>query len=1064
MNGFKLLVSFMVCIWCMGDLASQIIPLSQLHFKRYGLNEGLNNKQINCIYQSKDGMLWLGGNQLQRFDGHRFIAYNIPNINLAITHIFEDEHQRLFIVDNFFDIYSFDRSKEIFTREYLFNTDEFIRNDFKIIQVFNGKNGRLIFNLEKAIGYLDMDTDKAIKIVSSPFDMGNHIIGSASIDMENNVWAIIRPIGIFRLNTETFAWTYKEQNKKAEDIFDVDAKDLITILKDNTGNFWFIHKKAKVLKYNPTTNRKTEYTISYANSKNIKSPNTFIAQITKDKKGEIWVTPGEFLGIAKYSKTTDNLEILYTDKTKSYGLSDDIMMGSFGNLYEDKQGTFWMFGQNLWSFNPYSQSTVTVETSQLSSSENNSKTPKTLQGATPSGFVRMNDGRMYVSYYGAGIVSFDEKLSNPISIALPDMVSSLIWSIFSADGQILYFTDQNKLLFSYNIVSKKIIRISDSKYQPRYTNMAFVENDTTAWLAHPGYGMTKMNPNKLTFTHYENIAYPQSIEGEAVHDIHQEGQNFLWLATEKSGLVLFDKRAGKSIKNFSLGKNSPLVFSVYDIVSRSDSILLLATTYGVIILDKKTFCYDIIDMKNGLNGLQCASLAMQEENNVLINTFYNGVYNLNLTTLQCQRIGHDYEDNFIRGDKPTFITKYSDIIFSHNNGFTVFKSPEIEAKGINSIYITKFLVNDQLMVPELGQNENAPIYLPYTKNNIYLSFSTLHLHDIQNTNYYIKIDGINDKWEILKNKGEIEYKNLSPGDYKIHIKASTPFSNRVSATKTIHLIIEAPFYYRWWFILLMAGLLSTIIMMYERKKRKEILALEILKSDALNKELEIEKQQRDMEEIKNKLTELKLSNLQSRMNPHFIFNTLNSINSYVIKNDIHKTSDYISKFSKLIRLILDHSKEENISLHEELETVKLYLHIESLRMNNNFDFTIDIDKNIITENIMIPPMLIQPFVENAIWHGLMPSKKEKHVTIKVFNKADDILTIQIDDNGIGRLKSSKNKLTINEHQSQGMALTAQRLQYMNANNSIEIIDKTDDQNNALGTLVSISLHHKNQSS
>ncbi|MBK9737135.1 MAG: hypothetical protein IPO92_20155 [Saprospiraceae bacterium] len=164
----------------------------------------------------------------------------------------------------------------------------------------------------------------------------------------------------------------------------------------------------------------------------------------------------------------------------------------------------------------------------------------------------------------------------------------------------------------------------------------------------------------------------------------------------------------------------------------------------------------------------------------------------------------------------------------------------------------------------------------------------------------------------------------------------------------------------------------------------------------------------------------------------------------------------------MIRLILDHSKEENISLQEELETVKLYLHIESLRMNHNFDFKIDIDEKVMTENIMIPPMLIQPFVENAIWHGLMPSKNEKKLTIKVFNLSDDVLTIHIDDNGIGRLKSSKNKININEHQSQGMALTVQRLHYLNVQNSIIIIDKTDQQNQALGTLVSIHLHLKNQ--
>ncbi|MBK9737134.1 MAG: histidine kinase [Saprospiraceae bacterium] len=182
------------------------------------------------------------------------------------------------------------------------------------------------------------------------------------------------------------------------------------------------------------------------------------------------------------------------------------------------------------------------------------------------------------------------------------------------------------------------------------------------------------------------------------------------------------------------------------------------------------------------------------------------------------------------------------------------------------------------------------------ENNIYLSFSTLNLHEIQNTNYFIKIDGISDTWELLKNKGEIEYKNLSPGKYKIHIKASKGFINEESAVKTIHLYIEAPFYYRWWFFVLVAGLITTLVVLYERKKRREIVAIEKLKSEALNKQLEIEKQQRDIEEIKNKLTELKLSNLQSRMNPHFIFNTLNSSIAMLSKTTYPKPATTSASF------------------------------------------------------------------------------------------------------------------------------------------------------------------------
>ena len=117
------------------------------------------------------------------------------------------------------------------------------------------------------------------------------------------------------------------------------------------------------------------------------------------------------------------------------------------------------------------------------------------------------------------------------------------------------------------------------------------------------------------------------------------------------------------------------------------------------------------------------------------------------------------------------------------------------------------------------------------------------------------------------------------------------------------------------------------------------------------------------------------------MTPHFIFNSLNSINRYVIENKTHLASDYISKFSKLIRLILEYSKQEFITVNEEIEALKLYLHMEMVRFENEFNYQISFDNAHENGNILIPPLIIQPFVENAIWHGLRHDKREGVVNI-----------------------------------------------------------------------------------
>jgi LytS/YehU family sensor histidine kinase len=194
------------------------------------------------------------------------------------------------------------------------------------------------------------------------------------------------------------------------------------------------------------------------------------------------------------------------------------------------------------------------------------------------------------------------------------------------------------------------------------------------------------------------------------------------------------------------------------------------------------------------------------------------------------------------------------------------------------------------------------------------------------------------------------------------------------------------------------------------------------------------------------------------MNPHFIFNSLNSINSFIIDNKTHLASDYLTKFSRLIRLILDNSRSEIISLEKELEAMKLYTLMESIRFNNKFKYKIQIDENISTENIKIPPMTIQPYVENAIWHGIMHKQGDGTVKICVKQPKENELEIVIDDDGIGRAKSAEiKKNSGSTNKSHGLAITQQRLELHNDRNQIETIDKYDEQGNATGTRVVIRL-------
>jgi len=197
-------------------------------------------------------------------------------------------------------------------------------------------------------------------------------------------------------------------------------------------------------------------------------------------------------------------------------------------------------------------------------------------------------------------------------------------------------------------------------------------------------------------------------------------------------------------------------------------------------------------------------------------------------------------------------------------------------------------------------------------------------------------------------------------------------------------------------------------------------------------------------EYEAKLNESKLSSLQSKMNPHFIFNALNSIKAYLIDNDKRKAVDYMNRFSKLVRKILESSRIEKVSLEEEIEIIKLYVEIENTRFNNSIQFNIENDAQY-NRTIFLPPLILQPFIENALWHGLAPSDREKKLSLKVLHN-NGHTKVEIEDNGIGRAKStSEHRKSKLKRKSMGMKITQERLsvfnQKFNTNYYFEIKDK-----------------------
>jgi LytS/YehU family sensor histidine kinase len=223
----------------------------------------------------------------------------------------------------------------------------------------------------------------------------------------------------------------------------------------------------------------------------------------------------------------------------------------------------------------------------------------------------------------------------------------------------------------------------------------------------------------------------------------------------------------------------------------------------------------------------------------------------------------------------------------------------------------------------------------------------------------------------------------------------------------------------------------------------------------------IRREEKEKARIKIQMLELEAYALRAQMNPHFIFNCLNSIKSLIQQHDEVKSVTYLTTFSKLIRTLFNNADKKEISLFDEIETCKLYLQLEAMRFDAKFSYSVNVDENTDLKSIQVPALIIQPFIENAIWHGIVPRKSSGHVSLNVVKKYS-VIEIIIDDDGIGRESSQQNKSTGGlAHQSKGVNLTQSRLELNNLlqqrQAKLEIIDKKDENGKATGTTVMIKI-------
>lgn len=462
------------------------------------------------------------------------------------------------------------------------------------------------------------------------------------------------------------------------------------------------------------------------------------------------------------------------------------------------------------------------------------------------------------------------------------------------------------------------------------------------------------------------------------------------------------------------------------------------------------FCYDpetnnIVNVYSGNSQLQSdyvTSITLDASEHLWIGS-HDNVYLMNTQSLEVEITltpaygieGAGYEVEYQSASGKLSINTFPYISILHWNNFprNVCSQPPL---------ITGITASGKPVISVPTQQDTL-LVLRHHENNLDILFTALCFNNSEGNRYRYRLTGIDPQW-IITTANQATYHRLESGRYTFEIQAANNEGKWHPETRTITFLIRPVFYKAWWFLAGMALLILTLAYLGYQQRISSIRSEEKIKRD-----------------YDKRLAEIEMKALRAQMNPHFIFNALNSIQKFIFEKDEYAASQYLTKFSRLIRLILDHSHQEFISIHSEKELLGHYLEMESLRFDQHFTYTLETGPGV-NEEWQIPSMVIQPHVENAIWHGLLHKQGDCHVLIRFETENNAGLRIIIKDNGVGRARALEMRSKqVLKKKSYGSSLSAERIKkafrMQEHEASMTITDLTDGEGHPAGTRVTILL-------
>ncbi|MBL7765127.1 MAG: histidine kinase [Chitinophagaceae bacterium] len=1024
------------------QLYAGFVP-ERIFIKNINLKDGLSQCVVTDIVQDKRGFLWMGTfDGLNRFDGHQIKVFrHKPSDKNSLP---ASKIQRLYT----------DRDNHI----YLLTNDGFC--------IFDGSTGSVV-------------TPDVVKL--------HQAIWVCQED-EHHIWMYTRKDKLLLVDTRDFSYVIKKEMPE----FQQSRHFVFDILKSG-GKLFIVAGNGDIIAYDPATNREQLHI------NDLKNPGLF-NNAGKDKNGDI------LLGSLQADLIRFDVSESKYYRSEFYKLNEKLI-GVNRIVYDSIHDILFLtcYGQGIFS---YDYQTKTLQ--QYKKKEG----ILDISANYPISFLVNQYGLIYVGYDGMGMDILDPFLKKfiPIRKLEDDDLQSLrfVRKIVEDDEGNLLIGTSGSGLVKYNRLSKLFTFLTVRNKLSTTDNfiIEMIRVGDELWLGFNGSGIGVVDIHTLKMRR-------SILPGPGMNDISDgsiwsflnDSMGSVWVGTRENGLNKISLKDG-SVKQFTVQdypdfRNNGLRC----LFMRRNKQMLLGTENGLFTIDpKQNFIQSVFPRKEDPSGKSFKSVKCMYEDrkgriwlgtdgagivvldaqyrmltNFSSNDFLNSnvIYALlpqndsvfwmssnsgiskliwNESSLgqngKVMVFNYDESNGLQSNEFNTgayAVLKDGSMAFGGVSGLNVFKPEEILNYPVSpEVYISEFKVFENNLKSATNIAYLSEVNLKHYENSISLSFGVLGFSLPSRTRYMYRLLGYDKEWIMADTRNYVSYTNLSSGHYEFQVKASNSDGVWNDQFTSLKINIPTPYYLTWWFLSLIGLIVATIVYSFYKYRVSQI---------AEKEEMKIR--------YTKELAEVEMKALRAQINPHFLFNSLNSINNFILRNDTRQASRYLVKFSQLVRNILNHSSSAYITLEEELNTIELYMLIEGMRFNNQFSYTITVDPNLNPGNVMIPSLLLQPYVENAIWHGLLHKDGEKSIHIRISKISEHQATISIDDNGVGRLAAQQLERKTDSHKSFGMELGENRLRLMGSSNGqtakVEVKDLYDEALYPAGTQILITIPIKQYS-